>query len=167
MFGSAASGTAVVGSDVDLCVETAADPVAFLKKIYRCLLRQGVECEGIFHARVPIVRFKDAERGMHADLSVNDLRVLQKSEFFNSYLAVDPRAAALVRIVKWWAKGARINDAHMGTFNSLTLSILTIFYLQNVTPPILPVLQAKELEGEGWTQVLVRGVDFGFADGSK
>ena len=53
-------------------------------------------------------------------------------------------------MVKLWAKAKGINDPGQGTFNSYSLSLLVIFHLQNLSPPLLPPLSVllQDLEDD-------------------
>lgn len=53
---------------------------------------------------------------------------------------ITPKFGELFSLVKLWAKARGINDPGQGTFNSYSLSLLVIFHLQNLSPPLLPPL---------------------------
>ena len=43
--------------------------------------------------------------------------------------------------VKMWARKQRINDPANGSFNSYALSLMALFHLQSVSPPVMPNLE--------------------------
>lgn len=79
-----------------------------LRDIGRMLRTAGICKAGtwphvIAHARVPIVKFTDRSTGIDCDISVASDGVF-KSQAAGRILAKDPRAVALVRLTKLWAK---------------------------------------------------------------
>ncbi|KAL0299209.1 UNVERIFIED_CONTAM: protein HESO1 [Sesamum radiatum] len=54
---------------------------------------------------------------------------------------IDGRFRDLVLLVKEWAKTHHINDSKSGTLNSYSLSLLVVFHLQTLAPPLLPPLR--------------------------
>jgi len=63
---------------------------------------------------------------------------------------ITPKFGELFSLVKLWAKAKGINDPGQGTFNSYSLSLLVIFHLQNLSPPLLPPLSVllQDLEDD-------------------
>lgn len=75
--------------------------------------------------------------------------VVRNTLLLRTYQEIDQRAWLLFMLVKVWAKQAGIADASHGTLSSYGWALLTIFYLQQCDPPVLPILQSEELAGEG------------------
>jgi DNA polymerase sigma len=75
--------------------------------------------------------------------------VVRNTLLLRTYQEIDKRAWQLIMLVKVWAKQAGVADASHGTLSSYAWALLTIFYLQQCDPPVLPTLQSEELAGEG------------------
>ena len=108
-------------------------------------------------ARVPIVKFHSDEYGYDCDIGVNNLLAIENSQLIRAYMTADTRARQLVFIVKHWAKQRKINDPFRGTLSSYAYVLMTIHYLQQLSPPVLPCLQSYSLRGRG--ERIVGGYD--------
>ena len=108
-------------------------------------------------ARVPIVKFHSTEYGYDCDIGVNNLLAIENSQLIRAYMTADVRARQLVFIVKHWAKQRKINDPFRGTLSSYAYVLMTIHYLQQLTPPVLPCLQSYSIRGRG--ERIVGGYD--------
>lgn len=110
--------------------------------------------EIILHARIPIVRIS-AGGGVEIDISLeNDLPVY-KSEMMKQYSLIDPRFPKLVKLIKSWAKARKINSAKHGTLNSFSLSLMVLHFLQQVEPPVLPMLPRLNQEMSNFPPLLL------------
>ncbi|KAF5830956.1 hypothetical protein DUNSADRAFT_13813 [Dunaliella salina] len=94
----------------------------------------------ILHARVPLIKFRDARYGIDCDLSIGGDGTEYKAQFFKHVGEVNDAFAPLYCIIKLWMKAHLMNDGSTGTFNSHCLALLTVFYLQSCKPPLLPPL---------------------------
>ena len=108
-------------------------------------------------ARVPIVKFHSNEYGYDMDIGVNNLLAIENSQLIRAYMTADVRARQLVFIVKHWAKQRKINDPFRGTLSSYAYVLMTIHFLQQLTPPVLPCLQSYGVRGRG--ERIVSGYD--------
>ncbi|GAB4813989.1 hypothetical protein N2152v2_001035 [Parachlorella kessleri] len=96
--------------------------------------------ERILHARVPILKFREAASGLECDVGICAGTALFKSAVLGLLAQYDWRMGALVRLVKVWARRHQVNDSIAGTFNSFALTLMIIFHLQTRSPPVLPPL---------------------------
>ena len=55
------------------------------------------------------------------------------SALLATYVSLDPRARALIFLVKAWAKARRLNEAPNGTPSSYCHAVLVLFYLTKVS----------------------------------
>jgi len=108
-------------------------------------------------ARVPIVKFHSSQYGYEADCGINNLLAIENSQLIRAYMTADVRARQLVFIIKHWAKQRKINDPFRGTLSSYAYVLMTIHYLQQLSPPVLPCLQSYQLRGRG--ERMVSGYD--------
>ena len=58
-----------------------------------------------------------------------------------TYASIDPRVRTLGYVVKEFAKRCDIGDASRGSLSSYAYILMLIYYLQQVQPPVVPVLQ--------------------------
>lgn len=82
------------------------------------------------------------------DCVVNNELALRNSRLLAAYASVDPRARALVFLVKHWAKAKGLSDAPNGYPSSYCHTVLALFFLQQppdalaeamAAPPLAPV----------------------------
>eukprot|EP01113_Clastostelium_recurvatum_P034954 TRINITY_DN4809_c0_g1_i5.p1 TRINITY_DN4809_c0_g1~~TRINITY_DN4809_c0_g1_i5.p1 ORF type:complete len:717 (-),score=123.88 TRINITY_DN4809_c0_g1_i5:36-2186(-) len=101
------------------------------------------------HTRVPIVKKQYPTRyGFKFDLCVERPLGMNNSSFLSHCTRMDPRLKPLALLVKAWAKAQGINNVQNGFVSSYCLICMLIYYLQTLTPAILPNLlgQADRLE---------------------
>ena len=83
----------------------------------------------------------DSNTGLQCDICQDNVFALRNTKLLRAYCDISKSARALIFTVKLWAKSKGISDASRGSLSSYAWVLLAIFYLQNVDPPILPVLQ--------------------------
>lgn len=137
VFGSYASGFMLPGSDIDICIQdlrfqTRETQIDLLECIAELLTSRKtiVNLEKVFHARVPIIKFKDAEFGQKCDISINNngheaVGVVQK--YSDRY----PAFKFLLPILKLYLKQRGLNEVFNGGLSSYSLSLLLISHLQH------------------------------------
>jgi DNA polymerase sigma len=97
------------------------------------------------HSRIPIVH---VTKGPHeCDIVFNKTDNIVKAFLFELYVRLDSRLAPLIHIIKAWARQPHVdlNDASRGTFNSFSITLMIIGYLQSIEPPVLPCIQASQV----------------------
>ncbi|KAK9154363.1 hypothetical protein Sjap_001843 [Stephania japonica] len=152
-FGSFVSKLYSKWGDLDIFVEIPGDsPVPstgkkrkqiVLKAIKTALQKSGIALRVRYvpNARVPLLTFESAHRGISCDISVNNQLGLMKSRFLFWISEIDERFHNMVLLVKEWAKSQNINNPKFGTLNSYSLSLLVVFHFQTCEPAILPPLK--------------------------
>ena len=100
-----------------------------------------VEIQAITSARVPILKLTDGATGTECDICINQHFGVHNSLLLKTYSMVDARVRPLVLAVKHWAGQRGINNSSNGSLSSYAWVILTIRYLQQCKPPVLPNLQ--------------------------
>jgi len=107
----------------------------------------NIENNELIHAKVPILKFKDAVHNLDVDINVNNAVGLRNTQLLFGYAQCDWRVRPLILVVKLWANFQGINDAKMMTLSSYSLSLMVIHYLQHaVSPAVLPCLQQSHPE---------------------
>merc|ERR1719201_2903040 len=103
----------------------------------------------VLAARVPVCKFvfqkkipSGAYEPVDVDICVDNVLAVRNTKLLHEYAKLDPRVAALGRVVKAWAKRSRIVGTPDGMLSSYTYIILVLAYLQNCDAPVVPNLQA-------------------------
>ncbi|KAG0730194.1 Poly(A) RNA polymerase gld-2 A [Chionoecetes opilio] len=150
VVGSSLSGFGADWSDVDMCLMVAGrdlDQRTEATAILRILQRELHNCPFIekmelIRAKVPILKFRDAQTQVDVDLNCNNAVGIRNTHLLNSYCQLDWRVRPLVLVVKLWAQHHNINNAKNMTISSYSLVLMVIHYLQSgMEPPVLPCLQ--------------------------
>nr|CAD2203889.1 unnamed protein product [Meloidogyne enterolobii] len=154
--GSTVNGCGAFNSDMDLCLcmpcrmdgyETQRNyAINRLKKVMRKLMTQRTLIHDILFvpAKVPIlkIKFKHPYQKLEVDMNINNVPGIYNSYLIHYYSRIDDRFPALCLIVKHWAKKKGILDACSGYFNSYSLILMVLHFLQcGINIPILPNLQ--------------------------
>uniref|UniRef100_A0A915CLV4 BRO1 domain-containing protein n=1 Tax=Ditylenchus dipsaci TaxID=166011 RepID=A0A915CLV4_9BILA len=153
--GSTINGCGAYNCDMDLCLclpcplrQYATErsyALSHLKRFRKRLMRlQVVKRVEYIPAKVPILKlwFNQPYEQLEVDLNVNNMPGIFNSYLLHYYSRIDDKFPALCLLVKHWAKRADINEASQGTFNSYSLILMVLHFLQVATdPPILPNLQ--------------------------
>jgi len=144
-FGSHASGFKTIKSDWDIVYLSAADekhnPVDVLKDISEILPDFGFHTiVKVFQARVPLIKAIN-ERNEDIDVCVDNVLGYYNTKLMYSYHKLDPRVGAVGLLVKQWARTFELLNSSDGHMNSYAWTLLTIFFLMNTNPPVIPNLQ--------------------------
>ncbi|CAF1149872.1 unnamed protein product [Rotaria sordida] len=147
-YGSFYNGFGLQHSDLDICVllelnkkettiqvlENLAQSMESNKNIFRAV-------EIVRSARVPIVRSIHLQSSIEIDISLNNTLPIENTRLLKMYSDIDPRVRELGSVMKTLAKKCDIGDASRGTLSSYAYTIMVIHFLQQIQPPVVPVLQ--------------------------
>ncbi|XP_057368026.1 terminal uridylyltransferase 4-like [Daphnia carinata] len=176
MFGSSCNGFGFADSDVDLCLTFESnkdgkgiDFVAVVKKLAKSLRRNRFFCDivPISSAKVPIVKLRHRPTGLESDISLYNQLGKRNSQLLATYCAIDTRVRILGYMAKLLAKQCEIGDASRGSLSSYAYTLMVIHYLQQVTPPVIPVLQEIKFEGSDREKYMVEGWDTWFFENTE
>ncbi|XP_068622599.1 poly(A) RNA polymerase gld-2 homolog A-like [Battus philenor] len=145
VVGSTMSGFGLDSSDMDLCLYVRTLPhlepraQALLHLSYVLDYIRGFDPGAeLIHAKVPILKFRDAQNGLQVDLNCNNVVGIRNTNLLNCYSRMDWRVRPLVAMMKLWARAHRINDARHRTLSSYSLTLMVIHFLQcGTNPPVL------------------------------
>ncbi|CAL4066339.1 unnamed protein product, partial [Meganyctiphanes norvegica] len=150
IVGSSLSGFGADTSDVDMCLMVTPRDLDQRKEaptVLNILLRELNNCGfvqklDLIRAKVPILKFRDAQTHIDVDLNCNNSVGIRNTHLLNSYSQLDWRVRPLVLVVKLWAQYHEINNAKDMTISSYSLVLMVIHFLQaGMDPPVLPCLQ--------------------------
>ena len=142
-FGSSVTGLSLAQGDLDLCLQMSGTvPKKIFNKIGK-LLRQYdfVDIVVIPHAKVPIVKCRDAKTGIPLDISVNNTLALHNTQLLKTYSMQDARVSQAILAIKYWAMCRDVSDAPAGTLSSYSWSLMSIQSMQMTTPPLVANVQ--------------------------
>ncbi|KAL0218902.1 hypothetical protein P9112_004555 [Eukaryota sp. TZLM1-RC] len=128
-------------SDIDLTIVSKSlskTPLSVLHRLVNSIRHRFEDIQLIPSKYCPILKFKDARSQINFDLSIGSTSGLNASMFFKQYLSISPLAVQLCRIVKHWAKCRGLNEAANGGWSSFCLVLMSIRYLMDCVPPLLP-----------------------------
>lgn len=127
----------------------------------------------IHSAKVPIVKLRHRATGLESDISLYNQLGRRNSQLLATYSAIDSRVRILGYMAKLLAKTCGIGDASRGSLSSYAYTLMVIHYLQQVKPPIVPVLQEipPPLSADGTqpdrTKYIVEGWDTWFFEDAQ
>ncbi|CAF3709399.1 unnamed protein product [Rotaria socialis] len=147
-YGSFYNGFGFRQSDLDICVlldlnkkETAIqvlDNLAQSMKLQKNMLTNVIL---VRNARVPIIRSMYLQSNIELDVSLNNILPIENTRLIKMYSDIDPRVGELGFVMKTLAKTCNIGDASQGTLSSYAYTIMVIHFLQQIQPPVIPILQ--------------------------
>jgi len=157
-FGSYASGFKTAKSDCDLVYLSAADeshePVDVLKRMESVMMDFGFHTVvRVFQARVPLIKAvldceveneesqTQATQTVDVDICVDNILGFHNTRLMGAYHQLDTRVRSVGVLVKQWARSYELLNSSDGFMNSYAWTLLTIFYLMNTDPPVVPNLQ--------------------------
>jgi len=142
-FGSSVTGLSLAQGDIDLCLQIPGTvPHKVFNKIGKLLRAHDfIEIIVIPHAKVPIVKCRDAKTGIPLDISVNNTLALQNTQLLKTYSLQDSRVSQAILAIKSWAMRRDVSDAPSGTLSSYSWSILGIQSMQMASPPLVANVQ--------------------------
>lgn len=97
--------------------------------------------------KIPTLVLKHKHTGLRLKVSCYVEGSYRLSILLKTYLSLDQRACALSFLVKYWAKKCMISTPDNGSFPPDTFIILVIYFLQRISPPILPCLNEMMTKG--------------------
>ncbi|TKR61220.1 hypothetical protein L596_028361 [Steinernema carpocapsae] len=155
--GSTMSGCGTFESDLDLCLclkkreggydEGRIHATSMLRRIakhFRNTRPAFIKDIGFIGATVPILKFylNPPFADLDLDLNCNNISGIYNTHLIHHYERIDHRFAPICLLVKRWAINEEIKDALHGSFNSYTLVLMVVHFLQCAcSPPVLPNLQ--------------------------
>ncbi|XP_042896155.1 speckle targeted PIP5K1A-regulated poly(A) polymerase [Parasteatoda tepidariorum] len=125
-----------------------------------CFVRRVIRKDKTFQmalliqARCPIVRFQIPYLKISCDISCGSSHVVCNTQLLRFYNQIDDRLQPLVITLRHWGKS--LGFIKSGILSSYALTLLVVFFLQNVEPPVLPPvkllqdLSESPILADGW-----------------
>ncbi|XP_059090184.1 terminal uridylyltransferase 7-like [Tigriopus californicus] len=154
VFGSSCNGFAFTGSDLDISLTFRdhktvedLDTVSIMQTLFaKVSVMKGLRnVNAITTAKVPIIKFEHARSRLAGDISLYNVLAQENTAMLRCYSTIDSRVKILGYMVKLFARTCDIGDASRGSLSSYAYILMLLHYLQQVEPPVIPVLQ--ELDG--------------------
>ena len=76
------------------------------------------------------------------EINCNNFFSVMNSGLIRNYLVYDARALILVNTIKDWSKIKEINSNNKGFLSSYCYTLMTIFFLQRMKKPLLPIISS-------------------------
>lgn len=97
----------------------------------------------ILQARVPIIKYNHECLELEVDLSMGNLSGFYMSELLYLFGEIDERVRPLTFCVRKWASATNITNPSPGRWiSNFSLTLLVIYFLQNLDKPVLPTLHS-------------------------
>ncbi|XP_062573267.1 terminal uridylyltransferase 4-like isoform X2 [Saccostrea cucullata] len=150
LYGSSLSTLGMKESDVniDLVVPQKVNQAKALTHAYKVMksLEEYKDVQSNFSSKVPCVLFTDSERGLTCQLTIGSDLARETNKLLLMYTKCDPRFRKLALVFRYWAKICKVDCQMEGTVPAYCFYLMTVYFLQQCSPPVLPVLQTYEEE---------------------
>ncbi|XP_061488977.1 terminal uridylyltransferase 4 [Rhineura floridana] len=175
LFGSSKNGFGFRDSDLDICMTLEGHENAEklnCKEIIESLAKVLKKHPGLRNilpittAKVPIVKFEHRRSGLEGDISLYNTLAQHNTRMLATYAAIDSRVQYLGYTMKVFAKRCDIGDASRGSLSSYAYILMVLYFLQQRTPPVIPVLQ-EIFDGQQIPQRMVDGWNAFFFDDTE
>lgn len=148
LYGSSLSATGIKDSDVniDLVVPHKANHAKALMHAFKIMktLEEYKDVQSQFSSKVPCVLFTDQVQGLRCQLTIGSDLAQETSHLLLMYSRCDPRFKKLAVVFRYWAKICRVDCQMEGTVPAFCFAIMTVYFLQQCSPPVLPILETYE-----------------------
>ncbi|XP_077548317.1 terminal uridylyltransferase 4-like [Haemaphysalis longicornis] len=166
LYGSSCNGFGLARCDLDICLTFNSSKdgkdishVRMIKYLARKFYKHPEldEVIAITNAKVPIVKLFHVPSGLEADISLYNRLAQHNTRLLKTYSSIDNRVRELGYTIKRFAKTCDICDASRGSLSSYAYILMTLYYLQQRKPPVIPVLQELYPDGEVKPEVVIEG----------
>ncbi len=150
LFGSSVNGFSFSKSDLDISLtftdhdtDENLNAIEIIENLAEKLKKKPsvLNVQAITSAKVPIIKFTNRQPKIECDISLYNILAQENTKMLRAYSCIDPRVKLLGYVVKEFAKRCDIGDASRGSLSSYAYILMLIYYLQQVQPPVVPVLQ--------------------------
>ena len=93
--------------------------------------------------RTALLLIYDLKNSLSIEINCNNFFSIMNSNLIYIYLTYDARALILVNTIKDWSKIKGINSNHEGFMSSYCYTLMTIYFLQRIHKPLLPIITSN------------------------
>ena len=93
--------------------------------------------------RTALLLIYDLKNNLSIEINCNNFFSIMNSNLIYTYLTYDARALILVNTIKDWSKIKGINSNHEGFMSSYCYTLMTIYFLQRIHKPLLPIITSN------------------------
>lgn len=139
------------------------DQLLFIHSVFLEYYQENADPIVFYNAYVPIVRFHCGKFSLKCDLSFGNSVAFRNTKLLKLCRLMDERVTPVMMTIRYWAKHTGL-IAGGPTFNTYTISLLVLYFLQTRTPPVLPsaeyllsiseYLNNDDMEDESYHQAL-------------
>ena len=105
----------------------------------------GAYLEGIRETKRTILLLLEyKETKTRIEINCNNFFSVMNSNLIRTYLTYDARALILINTIKDWSKNKEINSNGKHFLSSYCYTLMTIFFLQRMKEPILPIISSYD-----------------------
>ncbi|XP_076813687.1 terminal uridylyltransferase 7-like isoform X1 [Clavelina lepadiformis] len=160
-FGSTVNGFGFRNSDVDLYVAG----ISLIQA--KAILKQTHDFTNVvlIRCRIPVLKFFYRPSGLLGDVTATNKVAHRNTKLLHRYSTISLKSKIAIYAFKYLAKSCHLSDVDSGFISSYAFTILAIYYLQQIEPPALPVLQ--ELQSFNQVPTMISGFNTSFFDGSE
>ncbi|XP_049844955.1 terminal uridylyltransferase 7-like [Schistocerca gregaria] len=97
---------------------------------------------------LPLITFRDRENDFSCDVALNNTEAVKLSELLSNYGAIDDRVLPLGITFRHWAEVCKLASQDDGGLPKHAFAVMTVFYLQHVQPPVLPLAPISAEKGK-------------------
>jgi terminal uridylyltransferase len=95
-----------------------------------------------FDQSFPDITFVHCQSHLVCEVSVGkEKKDVLLSALLHQYASLDKRVSVLGICLRKWGQLCRLDDPLVGTLPAVAFPLMVIFFLQQVKPPVVPVLQ--------------------------
>ncbi|OQR76722.1 hypothetical protein BIW11_03019 [Tropilaelaps mercedesae] len=164
--GSSLSGMGLSGSDVnvDLHLPKSAPTDVQAKVFFEILhILEKWSClqkvEPHFNQKVPKIKAVHCATNLPLELGLSGTLALKTNRLLADYASLDNRVLPLAVCLRYWASKCRLDDPTFGTLPPHSFPILTIYYLQQCSPPVVPCIHEACSSAAGTTPASAPALD--------
>ncbi|XP_059469571.1 terminal uridylyltransferase 4-like [Neocloeon triangulifer] len=154
VYGSSLTGIALKQADLNLDFIVAKDLTApeMLQEAYQVLSASmlAIDVKSDFNSDIPSIFFTNENKSLNCVLSLNHHDASNTCKLVEMYTNLDPRVKPLGSCFRLWTKLCKIDDIQMAMLPSYSYSLLLIYFLQQLEPPVLPVIKDIKEELPEW-----------------
>ncbi|XP_069481819.1 terminal uridylyltransferase 7 isoform X2 [Ambystoma mexicanum] len=106
-----------------------------------------IDVDTDFHARVPVVVCREKESGLLCKVSAGNESACLTTKYLAALGSLEPKLIPLVVSFRYWAKLCHIDSPEEGGLPPYVFALMTVFFLQQRSNPVLPVYLGSWIEG--------------------